>query len=60
MTPESLLLRQVNPRWIREGRVTSQVFRPTPKDEKKLSVYDGAKICRTLMAGCEIWKGVAV
>ena len=44
MTPESLLLRQVNPHWIREGRITSQVFRPTPKDEKRLSAYDGAKI----------------
>ena len=44
MTPESLLLRQVNLSWIREGRITSQVFRPTLKDAKKLSVYAGAKI----------------
>ena len=41
MTPETLLLRQVNPNWIRDGRITSQVFRPTPKDKKQLSVYDG-------------------
>lgn len=41
MTPETLLFRQVHPAWIQEGRITSQVFRPTPKDEKLLSVYDG-------------------
>ena len=44
MTPETLLLRQVNPNWIREGRITSQVFRPTPKDQGQLSVYDGDQI----------------
>ena len=41
MTPATLLLRQVNPYWIREGRITSQVFKPTPKDKGLLSVYDG-------------------
>jgi hypothetical protein len=44
MTDETLLLRQVNPSWVQHGRVTSQVFRPTPKDEKRLSVYDGDQI----------------
>ena len=44
MTPETLLLRQVSPGWIREGRITSQVFRPTVKDKKRLSVYDGDRI----------------
>ena len=44
MTPETLLLRQVHPHWVREGRITSQVFSPTPKDKKRLSVYDGDKI----------------
>ena len=44
MTPETLLLRQVNPSWIRNGRITSQVFRPTLKDKKRLSVYDGDQI----------------
>src|SRR4051812_30920381 len=44
MRDETLLFRQVNPQWIQAGRVTSQVFRPTPKDEEKLSVYDGDKI----------------
>ncbi len=41
MTLDTLLLRQVNPGWIREGRVTSQAFKPTAKDQGKLSVYDG-------------------
>ena len=41
MTPDTLLLRQVNPHWIREGRVTSQTFKPTAKDKKKLSAHDG-------------------
>jgi hypothetical protein len=37
----TLLHRQVNPSWIQSGRVTSQAFKPTPKDERRLSVYDG-------------------
>ena len=41
MKPETLLLRQINPCWLQNGRVTSQAFRPSPKDEKLLSVYDG-------------------
>lgn len=44
MTPDTLLLRQVHPSFVQEGRVTSQAFRATPKDEKKLSVYDGDQI----------------
>ncbi len=44
MTPETLLHRQVHPSWLQEGRITSQVFKPTPKDEKKVSVYDGDQI----------------
>lgn len=44
MSPETLLLRQVHPSFVQNGRPTSQVFRPTPKDEDKLSVYDGDKI----------------
>lgn len=38
------LLRQVNPSWIQDGRITSQAFSPTPKDDKKLSCYDGDQI----------------
>ncbi len=41
MNSGTLLLRQINPYWLQNGRVTSQAFRPTPKDEKLLSVYDG-------------------
>lgn len=44
MTQDTLLHRQVSPSWVQRGRVTSQVFRPTPKDEKLLSVYDGDMI----------------
>lgn len=44
MNNATQLYRQVNPVFIQEGRVTSQVFSPTPKDEKRLSVYDGDQI----------------
>ncbi len=44
MTLDILLYRQVNPGWIREGRITSQAFKPTAKDQKKLSVYDGDRM----------------
>jgi hypothetical protein len=38
------LIRQIHPSFIQEGRVTSQAFRPTPKDEDRLSTYDGDQI----------------
>jgi hypothetical protein len=41
MTEKTLLLRQIHPLFVQQERVTSQAFRPTPKDQKKLSVYDG-------------------
>jgi hypothetical protein len=44
MKSETLLLRQVNPSWVQQGRVTSQVFKPTPKDNRRLSVYDGDQV----------------
>jgi hypothetical protein len=44
MIPETTLLRQIHPSFVQDGRVTSQAFRPTPKDEKLLSVYDGDMI----------------
>ena len=44
MNEHTPLLRQISPSWIRNGRVTSQAFKPTPKDEGKLSVYDGDRI----------------
>jgi hypothetical protein len=44
MTDATLLLRQVHPSFIQAGHVTSQAFRPTPKDELLLSVYDGDQL----------------
>jgi hypothetical protein len=39
---EELLFRQVHPSFVRDGRPSSQAFRPTPKDDRKLSVARGA------------------
>ena len=44
MTQTTLLLRQIHPSFVKLGRPTSAAFRPTPKDEHKLSVYDGDMI----------------
>lgn len=44
MKHDSLLLRQINPSWIRDGRITSQAFKTTRKDANLLSVYDGELI----------------
>lgn len=44
MTPDSWLLRQVHPSWIQRGKTTSIAFKPTKKDNKRLSVYDGDQI----------------
>ena len=44
MNNDTHLLRQIHPSFIQLGRVTSQAFYPTPKDENKLSVYDGDQI----------------
>lgn len=44
MNPGTLLYRQVHSSWIRGEMPTSQAFTPTPKDEMKLSVYDGDEI----------------
>ena len=41
MNIDTLLLRQIHPSWMKIGRVTSQAFRPTQKDARKLSVSDG-------------------
>lgn len=40
--PEELLHRQVHPSFLQNGRVSSQAFRPTPKDEGELSVSRGS------------------
>ena len=47
MDKDTLLLRQVNPSWmvgdtISQQVFSSQTFKPTPKDEGLLSVYNGA------------------
>lgn len=44
MESETLLLRQIHPSFVQNGRPTSQAFRPTPKDELLLSVEDGSRI----------------
>lgn len=44
MTPETLLLRQAHPKFMDGEFPTSQVFYPFPKDEGRLSVYDGDQI----------------
>ena|SRR5690606_39382688 len=44
MKDDTHLLRQINPNWVQDGRITSQAFSPTPKDEQKLSCYDGDQI----------------
>jgi hypothetical protein len=41
---KTLLLRHLHPSFINHGRVTTQVFRPTLKDQLKLLVYDGDMI----------------
>lgn len=41
MTPATILLRQVHPTFAPDGELTSQAFFPFPKDDGKLSVYDG-------------------
>lgn len=50
MHQNNLLLRQVHPSFIQADKIssqvfsiTSQVFKPTPKDVNKLSVYNGEK-----------------
>jgi hypothetical protein len=44
MTPDTLLLRQIHPSFVQGGRVTSQAFRPTPKEELHLSVDNGDRL----------------
>ena len=48
MNQDTLLHRQVHPNFIRNGETTSQAFTPTPKDNNRLSVYDGDMISATV------------
>jgi hypothetical protein len=41
MNDATTVYRQIHPSFVQAGFPTSQAFRPTPKDESKLSVYDG-------------------
>ena len=41
MIDATIVYRQIHPSFVQAGFPTSQAFRPTPKDESKLSVYDG-------------------
>lgn len=53
---EELLFRQVHPSFVRDGRVGSQAFRPTPKDQRLLSVarasLTSAEAAYELHTGC--------
>ena len=40
-TLDELLWRQIHPKFVQDGRATSQAFRPSPKDEDQLSVDRG-------------------
>lgn len=51
MNQETLLLRQIHPSFIQQERITSQAFRPTPKDENQLSVDNG-----DLISAIDSWK----
>ena len=42
--PDELLFRQVHPNFVTDGRVSSQAFQATKKDEGMLSVSRGASI----------------
>lgn len=44
MTSDTILLRQAHPKFMDGDIPTSQVFYPFPKDDGKLSVYDGDQI----------------
>ena len=44
MIDATVVYRQIHPSFVQAGFPTSQAFRPTPKDESKLSVYDGDQI----------------
>lgn len=44
MNPDTLLWRQIHPSFLEGGRPGSQAFRPTPKDDDRLSFDDGSRI----------------
>lgn len=44
MNPDTTLLRQVHPTFAPDGKPTSQAFLPFPKDDARLSAYNGDRI----------------
>ena len=40
----TLLHRVINSNYVQRGKVSSQAFRPRPRDRRRLSVYDGDQI----------------
>jgi hypothetical protein len=44
MNNQTLLLRQIHPNFFQKNNISSQAFFPFPKDDGKLSVYDGDQI----------------
>ena len=44
MNTDTLLYRQINSSWVQSGRVTRQAFKPSARDGRRLSVYDGGMI----------------
>lgn len=44
MNPETPLWRQIHPSFVKGGYPGSQAFRPTPKDQGRLSFDDGHQI----------------
>ena len=44
MNGDTLLHRQIHPSWVLPGHVSSQAFKPFPKDRKCLSVHNGDMI----------------
>ena len=45
MYSDTLLLRQIHPDFVeRDGQVSYVAFRPFPRDEGKLSAYDGDQV----------------
>ncbi len=44
MNSDTILIRQIHPSFVQNGRVGSNAFCPTPKDDSKLSTYDGDMI----------------
>ena len=44
MRPDTTLYRQIPNPWIKNGTITTQAFKPTTKDENKLSLAHGGMI----------------